>query len=74
MVIFLTSSFVKYQTVDEYVPHPIDESNSFSDNLQKYWKENSRFLIFISDPSDNKLTEHITKETKDAFSLSDFST
>ena len=26
MVIFLTSSFVKYQPMNEYVPKPLDES------------------------------------------------
>ena len=37
MVVFLTSSFIKYQPIKEYVPHPLDESNGFGDNLRKYW-------------------------------------
>lgn len=37
MVVFLTSSFIKYQPADSYIPSPIDESNQFGDNLRKYW-------------------------------------
>ena len=73
MVIFLTSSFIKYQPMDSYIPHPIDESNSFGDNLRKYWIPNARFLIFASDPSDTTFSEHIKREMKDAFSLANFS-
>ena len=73
MVIFLTSSFLKYQPIHEYVPHPLDESNGFADNLKKYWVPNARFLIFASDPSDSSISEHIKRELQDAFSLSDFS-
>ena len=70
MVIFLTSSFIKYQPLDTYVPTPIDESNSFGDNLRKYWVSNAKFLIFASDPSDTKYVEHIKCEMQDALSLS----
>ena len=47
MVVFLTSSFVEYQPKEEYVPKPLDESNGFGDNLRRYWKENSNFLVFM---------------------------
>lgn len=73
MVIFLTSSFVKYQPMNEYVPKPLDESNNFGDNLRKYWVQNARFLIFTSDPSDEKMAEHMTKEMHYAFSMAGFS-
>ena len=73
MVIFLTSSFVEYQTVNEYVPKPLDESNGFGDNLRKYWIENANFLVFASDPSDEEMADHVTKEMYYAFSLARFS-
>ena len=73
MVIFLTSSFVKYQPMNEYVPEPLDESNSFGDNLRKYWIDNAHFLIFTSDPSDEKMAAHMTEEMRYAFSMAGFS-
>ncbi len=73
MVIFLTSSFIKYQAADSYVPHHLDESNYFGDNLRKYWVPNAHFLIFASDPSDINAPEHLTREMQDAFSLCGFS-
>ncbi len=73
MVIFLTSSFVKYQPMNEYVPHPLDESNGFGDNLRKYWIENTHFLIFASDPSDEEMAEHVIQEMHYAFSMAGFS-
>lgn len=73
MVKFLTSSFIKYQPANEYVPQPLDSSNGFTDNLRKYWMENARFLIFASDPQNDKMKEQICREMQDAFSLSGFS-
>ena len=73
MVIFLTSSFIKYQPMNAYIPSPIDESNHFGDNLRKYWVPNARFLIFASDPSDTIMAEHCKRELQDAFSMSGFS-
>ena len=73
MITFLTSSFVKFQPMEDYVPNPVDESNQFVVNLRKYWKENTNFLIFSSDPYDDKMSKHLTREMQDAFSLSNFS-
>lgn len=73
MVVFLTSSFIKYQPIDSYVPQPLDESHHFGDNLRKYWNPDSNFLIFASDPSDAVMARHVTREMKDAFSLAGFS-
>ena len=73
MITFLTSSFVKFQTIQEYVPHPVDESNHFVDNLRKYWVDNTRFLIFACDPCDDVVNQHVIREMQDAFSLSNFS-
>lgn len=73
MVLFLTSSFVKYQPMNEYVPCPLDESNSFGDNLRRYWVPDARFLIFASDPSDEKMAEHMALEMQHAFSMAGFS-
>lgn len=73
MVIFLTSSFVEYQPANEYTPQPLNESNSFGDNLRKYWVENAHFLLFASDPSDEELAEHMTQEMHYAFSMAGFS-
>lgn len=73
MVVFLTSSFVEYQPKEEYVPKPLDEFNSFGDNLRRYWKENSNFLVFTSDPQDTVMTDHVVEEMYDAFTLAGFS-
>lgn len=72
MIIFLTSSFVEYQP-KKYIPKPVDPSNGFVENLKKYWKENSNFLVFTSDPADKKNTDHVTVEMRDAFSLAGLS-
>jgi len=71
MITFLTSSFVEYQP-KKYVPKPLDPSNGFSDNLKKYWPDHAHFLIFASDPSDDKMTDHVAEEMRDAFSLAGF--
>lgn len=73
MVVFLTSSFVEFQPKEEYVPKPLDESNDFGDNLRRYWKENSNFLVFTSDPQDTVMTDHVVEEMYDAFTLAGFS-
>lgn len=73
MVVFLTSSFIKYQPMDSYIPHPIDESNQFGDNLRKYWPKDARFLIFANNPDDTAEVEHVKQELQDAFMLSGFS-
>ena len=73
MVVFLTSSFVEFQPKEEYVPKPLDESNGFGDNLRRYWKENSNFLVFTSDPQDTVMTDHVVEEMYDAFTLAGFS-
>ena len=73
MVIFLTSSFVEYQTKHEYTPKQLDESNVFGDNLRKYWTENAHFLVFASDPSDEEMADHVTEEMHAAFSMAGFS-
>ena len=73
MIIFLTSSFIKYQPMTEYTSHPLDNSNHFADNLRKYWAENTHLLIFASNPYDEKIGQHITREMQDTFSLSGFS-
>ncbi len=72
MVIFLTSSFVEYQP-KQYIPKPLDKSNGFSDNLKKYWIENAHFLVFTSDPSDEKMADHVMEEMYMAFTLAGFS-
>jgi len=72
MVIFLTSSFVEYQR-KKYIPKPLDKSNGFSDNLKKYWTEPVHFLVFASDPSDEKMADYVTVEMYDAFTLAGFS-
>ncbi len=71
MVIFLTSSFVEYQA-KKYIPKPLDKSNGFADNLKKYWIDDAHFLVFASDPSDEKKADHVTEEMYDAFTLAGF--
>lgn len=73
MITFLTSSFLKFQTMNEYIPCPLDNSNNFIDNLRKYWVDNTNFLIFACDPYDNETNEHMTRELQDSFALSNFS-
>ena len=72
MIAFLTSSFVEYQVKKKYEPKPIDESNGFGDNLRRYWKEKTRFLVFASDPANPDMTDHVTREMYESFTLSGF--
>lgn len=68
MVTFLTSSFVEYQP-KEYIPKPLDPSNGFVDNLNRYWMKNAHFLVFASDPADADMADRVTREMYDAFTL-----
>lgn len=73
MVIFLTSSFWDYQTVSNYTPRPLRDDNHFKENIKRYWKSNPHVLVFSSAPADAPLSDHITQEFYDAFTLADFS-
>lgn len=73
MITFLTSSFVKYQPKAEYVPGPLYEDFGFGDNLRRYWKKNTNFLIFTSDPVNNVMTDHVVREIGAAFRMASFS-
>jgi len=73
MVIFLTSSFIKYQPTNEFVPEPLIKDNLFVEQLKKYWIENAHFLVFASDPFDEKMVEHVATEMEQDFSLSGLS-
>ncbi len=71
MVVFLTSSFVDYQAPEnEYRPLPIVNDNGFVDNIKKYWKENTRLLVFSSDPDDYAMSDRVAKQMYDCFTLS----
>lgn len=59
--------------MENYIPHPIDESNDFGNNLKKYWTKDAHLLVFASDPSIEKISTHVTQEIQDAFTLSGFS-
>ena len=41
--------------------------------MRKYWKENANFLVFASDPSDEQMAKHVTKEMYFAFTMAGFS-
>lgn len=73
MISFLTSSFIEYQIPEEFEPKPLLNQNGFADNLKKYWKENSKFLIFANDPKDFESNDHVKKEMYYAFTLAGFS-
>ena len=73
MISFLTSSFVEYQAVTKYKPMPLYEDFGFGDNLRKYWKKDTHFLIFSSNPADYKMTDHVVDEIGTAFRLAAFS-
>ena len=73
MIIFLTSSFLDYQTVSDYKPRPLRDDNHFKENIKRYWKPDSHVLVFSSAPADAQLSDHIAQEFYDAFTLADFS-
>lgn len=73
MVIFLTSSFIEYQPMEEYKPRPVLDENGFVDNLKRFWQKDANFLAIASDPDAFIANDHMTRELLDAFSLSDFS-
>lgn len=67
MISFLTSSFVKYQRPAEYVPEAVNPAHGFVENLKKYWKSDTRFLMFASDPSDFEMNDHVVTEMYESF-------
>lgn len=73
MVVFLTSSFWDYQERSEYTPKPLRSDNQFKENIERYWTPGAHVLAFSSAPEDAQLSDHLTREFFDAFTLSDFS-
>lgn len=67
MVTFLTSDFVEYQSSNENHKTEISKDNGFVDNLGKYWKEESHFLVFASDPDALDVIDKVKKQMYDGF-------
>lgn len=73
MITFLTSSFIENQDRDSYIAKPLIDSNGFVDNLKKYWKDDSKILIFASNPEDFSENDFKKERILDSFSLAGFS-
>lgn len=69
MIAFLTSSFVTYSPDHNYRPEAVNPSNGFVDELKKVWKNDTRFLVIPSDPSDTAMTREVCRQMKDSFTL-----
>ncbi|MDD7389993.1 MAG: Type 1 glutamine amidotransferase-like domain-containing protein [Lachnospiraceae bacterium] len=64
MITFLTSS--PTGALDgSYVVDGLDSSNSFTDNLKKYWKKNARVLMITAFPSAHEASDQMTEFFRD---------
>ncbi len=71
MTIVLASSFIPYQTKEEYKPMPLIADNGFVERLKKVWKDNIHFLIFASNPAQtDEERDYVMMEMQNAFELS----
>ncbi|MBQ1327268.1 MAG: Type 1 glutamine amidotransferase-like domain-containing protein, partial [Eubacterium sp.] len=66
-------SFIENQDRDSYIAKPLIDSNGFVDNLKKYWKDDSKILIFASNPEDFPENDFKKERIMDGFSLAGFS-
>ena len=73
MVIFLISSLTEYYSGDGYGARPVYETNGMARRLGRYWKKDSRILLFAADPDDQKGNDLYRRKIEDALKLSGFS-
>lgn len=76
MIVFLTASPTGPLDNSRYV-EGLDKMNEFTENLRRFWKENSRCLIISADPeaferNDEMASYFLSAIRKDGFSVSDF--
>ncbi len=57
-VIFLTSSFMNYETDEKKIPEPIEENYGFFEKLKDFWKENSRILFWAANPEEIEYNDY----------------
>lgn len=74
MKLFLTSNIGGiHEEKGARVPCALDDSNHFTELLQKYWKANSKVLIISSDPENEEINDSFKKLYEEAFKISKFS-
>ncbi|MDD5956308.1 MAG: EAL domain-containing protein [Lachnospiraceae bacterium] len=73
MVIFLISSLTEYYSGDGYGARPVYETNGMAERLGRYWRKDSRILLFAADPDDQKENDLYRRKIGDALKLSGFS-
>ncbi|MBQ3797702.1 MAG: EAL domain-containing protein [Butyrivibrio sp.] len=73
MVVYLTSSFIKYQDLDSYKKEePIDPYGFFAD-LRKEWPADAKILYVPCDPDAKKENENQKQRILDAFEFEELS-
>ena len=56
--LFLTSSpFIFSYINNNFINHGLNKANKLEENLKKYWKNDSKILFIVSDPSDKNKNE-----------------
>ncbi len=67
MVVYLTSSFIKYQEVDSYKKEEPMDPYGFLDDLKKEWPADASLLYVPCDPDAEKENENQKQRVLDAF-------
>ena len=66
--LFLTSSPFIFSHVNyNFINHGLNKANKLEENLKKYWKNDSKILFIVSDPSDKNKNESFVDSTKIGF-------
>ncbi|WP_026517230.1 EAL domain-containing protein [Butyrivibrio sp. MC2021] len=72
MVVYLTSSFIPYQSIDTYEKMAPGECHGFFKDLKKEWPGKEANLLYVPcDPKADKENEHQKKRVLDAFEFTD---
>lgn len=67
MVLFLTSSFIEYKDINDPGPVHLLSDFGFTNNLKKYWRDNSGLLVIAADPDDIRANDIFAGRMHDAF-------
>ena len=68
--LFLTSSpFIFSYVNNNFINHGLNKANKLEENLKKYWKNDSKILFIVSDPSDKNMNESFIDSTKIGFEI-----
>ncbi len=70
MILYLTSSFISYQKIEEYEKVQPDECYGFFEDLRKEWPESANFLYIPCDPDADEENENQKRRVLDSLEMS----